>query len=229
MIIGNGLLAKTFNSYKNDASVIIFASGVSNSNEKNPTAFQREINEFNNILDLAKNKLLVYFSTTSINNNSENFSPYIVHKINMEKRVSGLPHFIILRAPQIVAKCSNPYTLTNFLYQRILKNESFELQLQAERDLIDVADLLIISKKIIDSDLYKNNILNMGTSQKHSIKHIVSVFEKVLGKKANYLEKHFGCSFDCDINECKKIAMNLQLSFNEDYLEKIIRKYYSNK
>ena len=34
MVIGNGLLAKEFNFYKNNEQIVIFASGVSNSKEK---------------------------------------------------------------------------------------------------------------------------------------------------------------------------------------------------
>jgi len=43
MVIGNGSIAKVFKQeFENDDSVIIFASGVSNSNEKNLSEYQRE-------------------------------------------------------------------------------------------------------------------------------------------------------------------------------------------
>ena len=43
MIVGNGLIAKSFlKKYGKDNNIIIFASGVSNSKETNPDNFKRE-------------------------------------------------------------------------------------------------------------------------------------------------------------------------------------------
>ena len=64
MVIGNGLLAKSFSKYKDDDQVIIFASGVSNSKEVNPEAFMREMDLLRSITN--KDALLVYFSTCSV-------------------------------------------------------------------------------------------------------------------------------------------------------------------
>jgi nucleoside-diphosphate-sugar epimerase len=227
MIIGNGLIAKTFISYQNTDSVIIFASGVSNSTETNPNAFQREIDRLNDILLTTDGKLLVYFSTTSINNTSRNKSPYILHKINMEELVLGLPNFIILRLPQIVGKSANQFTLTNFLYRKIKLGEEFELWSKAKRDLLDTDDLFAIAKKIIDSKLYKNSIINIGTPCEYTMENIVAIFEKILSKKAVFLKKDFSETFKYDLSCCNKISSELGLSFDDKYLEKIIRKYYS--
>jgi nucleoside-diphosphate-sugar epimerase len=226
MITGKGLIAKTFISYEHNDSIVIFASGVSNSTETNPFAFQREIDQLNNILLTTDDRLLVYFSTTSINNKSANKSPYIIHKINMETQVLRLPNFIILRLPQIIGKSSNPFTLTNFLYRKIKLGEEFELWSKAKKDLLDADDLFAIAKRIIDSKFYKNTIINIGTTNKHSMQYIVSVFEKILSKEAIYLKKDFGEDFEYDLTYCNKISSELKLSFDEDYLERIIKKYY---
>jgi nucleoside-diphosphate-sugar epimerase len=226
MITGKGLIAKTFISYQDNDSVVIFASGVSNSTETNPIAFQREIDQLNNILLTTEGKLLVYFSTTSINNASRNKAPYIIHKINMEARVLNLPNFIILRLPQIVGKSSNPFTLTNFLYRKIKLGEEFELWGKVKRDLLDADDLFAIAKKIIDSKLHQNSIINIGTANKYTMENIVSIFEKVLSKKAVYLKKDFGETFEYDLSYCFRISRELNLSFDDGYLERILRKYY---
>ena len=39
MVVGNGMLAQYFDSYKDNDEVVIFCSGVSNSNEVNDVAF----------------------------------------------------------------------------------------------------------------------------------------------------------------------------------------------
>jgi len=42
MIIGSGMLARDFKSYEEDEHILIFASGVSNSNETRVSEFNRE-------------------------------------------------------------------------------------------------------------------------------------------------------------------------------------------
>ena len=61
MVIGNGLIASAFERYKNNDDIIIFASGVSNSQETSELAFNREINLMKRYLNL--DKKLIYFST----------------------------------------------------------------------------------------------------------------------------------------------------------------------
>jgi hypothetical protein len=51
MLIGKGMIANIFSSYKNDDNILIFASGVSNSNEKNKQEFLREKNLINTYLE----------------------------------------------------------------------------------------------------------------------------------------------------------------------------------
>ena len=43
MIVGNGMIAKKFKKYKDKGNVLIFASGVSNSNETRCTNFSKEL------------------------------------------------------------------------------------------------------------------------------------------------------------------------------------------
>ena len=85
MIIGRGLIAKAFEKYNNNDNVIIFSSGVSNSLETRDTEFEREesLLKSNLLLD----KKFIYFSTISVVDGSLK-SPYINHKIKMEKMIS---------------------------------------------------------------------------------------------------------------------------------------------
>ena len=62
MIIGNGLRAKAFNSYGNDNKLLIFASGVSNSNETSSKAFDREKKLLLDALNNQSGKKFIYFS-----------------------------------------------------------------------------------------------------------------------------------------------------------------------
>lgn len=60
MVIGNGLLATAFSNYKGDNSILIFASGVSNSGNTNLSEFEREKSLLKSALDLKLR--LIYFS-----------------------------------------------------------------------------------------------------------------------------------------------------------------------
>ena len=103
MIIGSGMLAKAFNIYKADHDLLIFASGVANSQEENRATFQREADLLATAVN--QNLKLVYFSTCSIDDRAVNFSPYVQHKIKMEELIQNeCKQFFILRLPQVVGK-----------------------------------------------------------------------------------------------------------------------------
>ena len=62
MVIGNGLLANTFRKYEDSDSIIIFASGVSNSKEINKSEFKREFDLLKTMLVFKETKKIIYFS-----------------------------------------------------------------------------------------------------------------------------------------------------------------------
>lgn len=79
MIIGKGLIAKAFLACDRDDTVF-FASGVSNSTEKDTTAFSREEKMLSECLEKYHDKRFVYFSSCSINDKELNKTPYHQHK-----------------------------------------------------------------------------------------------------------------------------------------------------
>ncbi|MBP6455165.1 MAG: hypothetical protein KA275_00440, partial [Chitinophagaceae bacterium] len=70
MLVGNGLIAKKFLNYLKDDNFLIFASGVSNSKNANTDEYIKEINLLEKSIQINKEKILVYFSTCSINDPS---------------------------------------------------------------------------------------------------------------------------------------------------------------
>ena len=87
MIIGNGILANAIRFYDRE-DVIFFASGVSNSLEKNPAEFEREISLLKSVMNQHPDKKLIYFSTCSIYDASKTASPYVMHKLTIEKIIA---------------------------------------------------------------------------------------------------------------------------------------------
>src|SRR5437868_6944217 len=106
MIIGNGLIARTLSDYKNDDSIIIFASGVSNSGEIKKEEYEREKKLLNQQKN--KNKLLVYFSTCSVFDPSLSDSHYIIHKKEIESILeNNFENYLLIRLPILIGKTSN--------------------------------------------------------------------------------------------------------------------------
>src|SRR5258706_941095 len=142
MIVGNGLIASAFNKAGfHSTRHVIFASGVSNSSETNPKAFDREISLIKN--HLAKNTTFVYFSTTSIFDPSKQDSVYIEHKKTIETLIrDGAQSYIIVRLPIMVGPTNNPHTLINYLVNAIITQKPLQLHKNACRHLLDIDDLV---------------------------------------------------------------------------------------
>ena len=115
MVIGNGMVAKKFKSYEDNNDFLIFASGVSNSKNTNPEAYQREFNLLKQQLEMNKGKTLVYFSTTSIDDPAENDSSYVAHKLSMEKFIASSDvSYVIFRVSNLAGRSANKNTVLNF-------------------------------------------------------------------------------------------------------------------
>lgn len=127
VIIGNGDIASVL---KDRDDRIYFASGVSNSGEVRDSEFNREIQLLTNYYDksyLVQDKFLklVYFSSLCVFYLD---TPYAKHKRNMENLVRQYcKKYTIIRIGNIKWG-DNPYTIINFLKNKIKNNEPFEIQ-----------------------------------------------------------------------------------------------------
>jgi nucleoside-diphosphate-sugar epimerase len=227
MVIGNGMLAKAFSHYQNSKGVLIFASGVANSSETNIDQFRREEEKILNAIRDHKDKFLVYFSTCSIEDKDAFQSPYVLHKLKIEKLITNMhAKFLIVRLPQVVGKSTNRTTLVNYLYDNIVHGTHFTLWKNAVRYLIDVDDVVKIVSFIIDNKLFCNKILNVA-ALRYSVLDIVRCLEKMTDKHAHCALVDKGAPFEIDISEITSILRELNIHFDEYYLENILKKYCS--
>ena len=121
MIVGNGDIASVLK-LKDRNDRLYFASGVSNSQETNELAYEREGNM---LLRQNKESHLVYFSSLCIFYADNRYSQ---HKRLMEGLVkTHFPHYTIVRMGNITWG-SNPHTLINFIKNKIKNREPFEIQ-----------------------------------------------------------------------------------------------------
>ncbi len=225
MIIGNGLLAKAFDShYINDSNVLVFASGVSNSKETRHEEFLRERQML--IKALCEEKFTIYFSTCSISDPELSDTGYVIHKKEMESLVSSSENYAIFRLPQVVGVTPNPNTLTNYLYQKITSETTFQIWRHAKRNLIDVDDVALIVNCLVQSSRAHNSTINIASPFAISIPQLVNVFEVVLDKKASYTALDIGGTYSIDSSLAATVANQSGVNFDETYNERLIRKYY---
>lgn len=225
MIKGRGMLAKAFASFNEQENIIIFAQGVSNSQEKDEDNFKRESNILQSVLDENKGKLIVYFGTCSVDDPESKNTPYVEHKLNMEKLIqeSGLDYYIF-RLPQVVGKATSP-TLINFIATQIKAEKEFNVWGNSTRNLIDVDDVCNLVSYIVTNNLDKNSIINVASNRTVAIVTIVMKMESIIGKKASYKVLDKGASYSIDISSIKPYLNCCDVDFNNDYMDRLLMKY----
>ena len=228
MLIGSGLLAQAFASTFSDREdVCIYAAGVSNSSCTDTLEFQRERKRLADALQQAKNvDAFVYFGTCSVDDPEAQNTPYVLHKFAMEQLVSAHPRHMILRLPQVAGITPNPHTLLNFLYARISRSESFQLWRNAKRNIIDVEDVAAISRQLISDNTLRNVTINIANPTNYPMMDIVHAMEKAVGKRAVYKILERGSGYPIDIRMMFPAIDAAGVKFSNDYLERVIGKYY---
>ena len=227
MIVGQGLLARAFAPrYMDDPRVTIFASGVSNSREADPDAFERERALLAPLLD-GRTRVVYFGSCASAMADASAATPYMRHKRAMEELVAGSPDGLVLRLPQVVGSTPNPNTLTNFLRDHILNGSPFTVWANAERNLIDVDDVVAIGTHLIDTAGSRSNrAFSVASADPLPMPAIISIFEHVLGRKAICSTEPLGGPLRIDAAAAFAAAGKLGIDLGRGYAEAVIRKYY---
>ncbi len=229
MVVGNGLLAKAFLDYKSDSSVLVFASGVSNSLETDQKEYQREFNLLQQSISSYPKAKLIYFSTLSILDESINTSMYIQHKIEIENYIKkNVETYVVFRVSNVVGQKGNKNTLMNFLVTSIKAEDSFKLWQHAERNFIDVSDLEFLSKAIVDSGI-SNRIVNIGSRQNINVVRLVHLIENYLNIKARYSIENKGekLSFPLDDIDEYLTIVEKNKGAGDEYINYLLQTYYN--
>lgn len=221
MIIGRGLIARSLENQDTEDTVY-FASGVSNSLETRDSEFERELSLLTESIHNHKNLRLVYFSTLSVNDQSKQNSPYVLHKLKMENFIrENTRDHLILRIGNIVGRGGNPNTLFNFLKGRISGGLPFILHKKARRILVDIDDI----SQFFNSEHkdLKNQTVDFSYPYHYSLNEIIDVMQERLGKKAIYEETDEGdfypVTFDMSVGRYYSDINAI------DYLERLVTKY----
>ncbi|MEY2923529.1 MAG: hypothetical protein RLZZ337_69 [Bacteroidota bacterium] len=225
MIVGNGLIARTFlNSDFNWDDCIIFASGVSNSRESDAAAYQRELDLID--LHIATKKHFVYFSTVSIFDGELADTPYVIHKKKIEKYLlTNFEKVLVIRLPIVVGSQNNDSQLLGYIKRTIEAGEELRIFANAARYFIDVDHLPAVIRCCIqhlEVNKLRNYTINVGLPQKVNLTDIAQIVKQELGY-TKIAEVSKGNSYEVDFSEFHQIAENCCPKVLEISAKKLIR------
>lgn len=228
MIIGNGLLANAFRPhYENNNGVCIFASGVSNSNCTDIVQYKTESLLLEKTLNnLSEDMVFVYFSTCSLYETGSTLSTYKEHKRSMEKFVLNRSKGRVFRLPQIAGNTRNKNTLLNYLAVELVKGKTIKIWKNAKRNIIDVVDVVDLVCTFIEKKIDANLPINIANPQNTSVKEIVEIMSNILEVVPNVDFIDAGSDCDIPISKMIEVLPRTSVKFNDDYLQKILYKYY---
>ena len=210
MLFGNGLIASIFDEYRDKQDYVVFASGVSNSNELREEEFFREEVLVKKILNNYKTKQFIYFSSCSLEDVDLKGSPYHQHKLNMEKIIENLSNnYIIFRLPHVVGKGGNKNTVINYFYNKVENEEYFDIWENATRNIIDMEFLYKVVSYLIDNKVYLNEKINIAYENNTKVVDIVIAIERILNKKANYTLIEKGSDLKINMSKIRNIIKEI--------------------
>lgn len=220
MIVGKGLIATTLYQYKNDEGFIIFASGVSNSAETAKDNFKREEELLMKAVSFDKH--IVYFGTCSVYDNTLKTTPYVLHKLSMEKLITEqYRRYTILRLPTLIGKTNNPNTFFNSITSKLRNNEDVIVYKNASRYLIDVDELKWIVPLVLKHKT--NTILNLTLGKKESVHRIIEYMSEKT--KSNSTIQLIDKGFDLKVDNSEFKSMLDSFDENNYSFKNIIDKY----
>jgi len=227
MIIGNGLIAKSFSTYLTDENIIIFASGVSDSTHTHGEAFRRENELLEHAIKESNGKRLVYFSTCSVYDQSMKNSAYTAHKIRMEQLIQDRQEcHTIFRLSNVVGNTSNTNTVINYFIQHIVNAVQFNVWKKAFRNIIDVDDMYLICNDLLQNGNTKNTIVNIANPRNYAVPFIVQTIEDHFKLEGRFTLTDKGGEPEIDISAIVPVIKKLNIDFGEDYLPRLLQKYF---
>ena len=229
-VYGKGFIAFNLKKIKLPKKIFIYAAGVSNSNSKNVKDYKREITQIKKVVKKKTNKIFVYISSLSVENKKLKNDKYIKNKLKIEKIVKkSCKKYLIVRLPQIVGNNNNnKHTLTNSLYNNILKNKKLSIWKGSVRNLIDIDDIKNF-KKYFNSKYKPCSTINIFNPYSVDVVYLVRIFEYLLNKRDKFklIDK---INKNINLKSIKRETI-LPLNYyknikNKDYIKRVLKKYY---
>lgn len=224
LIIGNGLIARKFKEVDLPDDFLIFASGVSSSLEVMRAEFEREERLLQKCIESHPEKHILYFSTCSIQSSQE--TAYTKHKQKMEFLVgNNSARYSIFRVPQLVGEVSNN-TLISTIFKAILTNNSLVVHQFAERNLLDIDDLVRIVSIAIGDKVGFNKTKNIASRVNVKVPVLVTEISQLLNIPVKMKLEPRGYIESIDFDYIKYLFGERDILSQENYWSTVINKYH---
>jgi nucleoside-diphosphate-sugar epimerase len=225
MVIGSGLLASKFLEQKDEfENQIIFASGVSNSNEIDESKYHREIELVSKILDENPDLTFIYFSCVLADVTKNR---YYLHKLEIETLIKECTNkYVIFRVPQIVGNGGNKNNLFNVFKSSANNDVDMVIYTDVERSIIDVDDLVEIVKKCM---WVVNQTINISNIEKISAHDLYKKIAWHLNKIPTIMLKESKSNnWSVENSEIIDYVIDYLGIQREGYTDNVIKKYINN-
>lgn len=223
MVIGDGLLARAFAELQAAPDVLVLASGVSDSTEQRPEAFERERQLVCDYLDTPAR--LVYFGSCSIYDPDRAGTAYVRHKRDMERLIEdGARDYTIFRLPQIVGAGGNAANIVASFAAKLRAGETVDVWMGAQRYLIDVADVVRLARVYLAHPMSRNAAINLAPPTGKTPFEIAVALEKVLGLRAQYRRVERGAAYVIPQPE-PNLSAAAGVFFGDDYFAALLERY----
>ena len=133
--------------------------------------------------------------------------------------------YLILRVSNAVGKGGNPNLLMNYLVNSVKEEKIINVHTLATRNLIDADDIKNITLELIDQGRL-NQIINVAYLENFSTSEILEILEKFFSKNAKTELHKSGQTYKISIPEVEQYFINHQLTNKENYLLRILERYY---
>lgn len=222
-IIGNGLLSSVFDE-NSKYDCLIFASGVSDSNEQLESNFNREKNLLLKTIKEYSELTIVYFSSVFVEKNNL----YYNHKKEMEILIkNNCKNYLIIRLPQVVGWNGNSSNIFNLFKNKINNNDQLIIYGNFSRSLIDIEDVKTVVFYCLDNKIYGE--INFVEVESVNVLDLAKRISKMLNKKPNYLlldNKEESISFK-NTFVIDELIRNKTIK-RHNYINNILKKYLKN-
>lgn len=229
MIIGRGQLANAFKNVDRK-DLLVFASGVPNSNCTDETQFRRERDLLFDTIREYPDATLIYFSSCALSADQYPKNAYYRHKANMEALIEAhCPKHYIFRLPQLFGALKEHSTLINFIYTKVMRDEPFSIFSDAHRYVIDIEDVVTFVVAYVNAKPELDTI-DVANTYRYPVKEIVKTVEQLTGKAAKYdvVQKEDFYELDLEKTESFVNKFNLDLGFGSSYLSEKLSKRFQD-
>ncbi len=223
VIVGNGLIARSFAGVDFGRPTLVLASGVSDSQEIRDEAFQREVALVQQKIAAYPDLHVVYCSTCSIDSGIE--TPYTRHKLDIERRVLAAAFSChIFRLPQVVGLVQNR-TLVSYFVDAILSGCPLKVQGYATRNLLDVCDFVRVASLLVRYNIGAGKPQNIASVGQVPVIDIVNEISQILSHCVATEIVDEGYSQSINNSFLRSILSPDDPLFDPEYWRKVLERY----